>query len=262
MMLLRRFSRSCVSSSCAVFGAGDAGSVAAVASATLRREISVRRSAMICAYSAMWESMLVTFACTLSWMFLARLAYLRVLRDSSRQCLAGEMLAIMVVRQLPPKESLSRRVSLESRNGTYAPLPPTARSPRALMQFPSASKERLMLAPSIMRMPWFLVLAARSEPAKSIRLSLATRTGVEVSGVRSVRCTVTCRTAWERDEKALAAVGSCVRWRLPLRSSSMISLAEVTSQSLMPATHIPFTGSSRRSRYTDSGESKSRMFSL
>lgn len=53
---------------------------------------------------------------------------------------AGEMLAIMVVRQLPPSESLSSRVSLESRKGTYAPFPVLLRSTSALMQFPSASR--------------------------------------------------------------------------------------------------------------------------
>eukprot|EP00959_Pyramimonas_sp_CCMP1952_P024652 517465-Pyramimonas_sp.AAC.1 len=44
------------------------------------------------------------------------------------------------------------------------------------MQLPSASRERLMLAPSIMRCPTFLVLAARSDPARSISDSLPTRT--------------------------------------------------------------------------------------
>jgi hypothetical protein len=60
----------------------------------------------------------------------------------TRQERAGEMLAIMVVRQLPPSESLSRRVSLESRKGTYAPLPVLFRSTSALMQLPSASRLR------------------------------------------------------------------------------------------------------------------------
>ena len=70
---------------------------------------------------------------------------------SSSDVSVGVHVAIIVVRQLPPSESLSRRVSFESRNGTYAPR--FARSPSALMQFPRASSERLMLAPSIMRFP-------------------------------------------------------------------------------------------------------------
>ena len=45
-------------------------------------------------------------------------------------------------------------------------------SARALMQLPSASRERLMLAPSVWRIPTLSVLAARSLPARSIMLSL------------------------------------------------------------------------------------------
>lgn len=41
------------------------------------------------------------------------------------------------------------------------------------MQLPSASSDLLMLAPSTKRMPLLLVFDARSEPAKSIRLSFA-----------------------------------------------------------------------------------------
>ena len=42
---------------------------------------------------------------TIVLMCLARSAYLRVLQDSSKAELAGLMCAIMVVRQLPPRES-------------------------------------------------------------------------------------------------------------------------------------------------------------
>lgn len=50
-------------------------------------------------------------------MFLARLAYLRVPRVSSKLSAAGEMLAIMMVLVLPPSESCRIRVSFESRYG-------------------------------------------------------------------------------------------------------------------------------------------------
>lgn len=49
-------------------------------------------------------------------------------------------------------------------------------SARALMTFPRARSERLMLAPSRKRAPLALVALALSEPAKSIRLILATHT--------------------------------------------------------------------------------------
>ena len=45
----------------------------------------------------------------------------------------------------------------------------TSLSASALMQFPRASKDLLMLAPSLNRAPLLEVTIARSEPAKSIR---------------------------------------------------------------------------------------------
>lgn len=47
-------------------------------------------------------------------MFLALLAYLSVLSVSSKEDSAELMQAIITVRQLPPRESFSRRVSFES----------------------------------------------------------------------------------------------------------------------------------------------------
>ena len=47
---------------------------------------------------------------------------------------------------------------------------------RALIQLPRASKLRLICAPSTILFPLFCVLAARSDPAKSIRNSFPTRT--------------------------------------------------------------------------------------
>ena len=54
------------------------------------------------------------FTTGLFFMFLALLAYLIVLKDSSWFCSAGETQAIIVVLELPPSESCSIRVSLES----------------------------------------------------------------------------------------------------------------------------------------------------
>ena len=45
----------------------------------------------------------------------------------------------------------------------------TSLSARAFMQLPSASKDLLMLAPSLNRAPLFEVTMARSDPARSIR---------------------------------------------------------------------------------------------
>ena len=74
---------------------------------------------------------------TLFLMFLALLAYLSVLRVSMKSLSVGLMQAIMRVRLLPPRESWSSLVSLESLYGTW--LPRLALSPRALMTLPRAS---------------------------------------------------------------------------------------------------------------------------
>ena len=50
-----------------------------------------------------------------------------------------------------------------------SPIQFTSLSASALMQFPRASKDLLMLAPSLNRAPLFDVTIARSDPAKSIR---------------------------------------------------------------------------------------------
>lgn len=58
----------------------------------------------------------------------------------------------VTVRQFPPKESFSNRVNLESRKGTNAE--PEA---KALIQFPKANRDRLILAPSKSRIPLLCV---------------------------------------------------------------------------------------------------------
>lgn len=83
----------------------------------------------------------------------------------------------MIVRQLPPSESFSSRVSLLSRYGMCIFPPLVYFSKRAVMQFPKARRDLLMLAPSMtLRFLFFMEAEARSQPAKSIRLSLATIT--------------------------------------------------------------------------------------
>lgn len=97
----------------------------------------------------------IIFALTCVLMFLARLAYLSVLCVSSNVKISGDIHAIITVLQFPPSESLSIRVSLESRYGICTLLIPFCISHSALMQFASASSERLMLAPSMSRNPLF-----------------------------------------------------------------------------------------------------------
>lgn len=106
---------------------------------------------------------------------LALSAYFRELIVSSQHMQDGDTLTIITVQQFPPSESFKSRVNFESQYGTCRFAAPFLLDwQRALMQFPRASKDLLMLAPSINLFPRLLVAAARSEPARSIKLSLAT----------------------------------------------------------------------------------------
>mmetsp|Transcript_9894 Transcript_9894/g.40048 ORF Transcript_9894/g.40048 Transcript_9894/m.40048 type:complete len:298 (-) Transcript_9894:980-1873(-) len=107
--------------------------------------------------------------------FLALAAYLSVLRVSSRLASAGDMHAIMHVRELPPSESCSSRVSLESRYGTCRCRGPRScfrrswSSAMALITLPRASRPLLMLMDSLNLCPDAPVRLFRSEPARSTR---------------------------------------------------------------------------------------------
>lgn len=100
--------------------------------------------------------------------------------------------------------------------------------------------------------------------------------------------TVTCSTAWERDEVRLAAVGSCVRCMFPRASACrtwgrraapgkggfagsppcpmgarwLTSLALMAEISVMPATWTVPPASSRSCRQPSEGFSRSRIISL
>ena len=106
--------------------------------------------------------------------YLALSAYFKVFLVSSKALQAGLMLAIITVRQLPPRESFRSRVSLESLKGIWAvDLVRAYCSQRALIQLPRASRLLLILAPSTILIPLLFVFEALSDPAKSIRESLA-----------------------------------------------------------------------------------------
>ena len=101
-------------------------------------------------------------------------AYLRVLIVSSRLPLVGEMLAIMIVMQLPSRESLRILVNLESLKGMcfYWFKGLLQFSWSMLMQFPKERRDLLMLQPSNILLPVLRDLAPLSEPARSIMVSL------------------------------------------------------------------------------------------
>ncbi len=103
-----------------------------------------------------------------------------------------------MVRVLPPRESFRSLVSFESQYGTKVPF--LDLSERMLMQFPRASKDLLMFAPSTILWPVLCETAARSEPAKSIKLSLEFVTESKIPFLSFRASTPICKMAWDRDE--------------------------------------------------------------
>ena len=124
---------------------------------------------------------------------LALLAYFRVFTVSSYCELAGHIVVIITVLQFPPRESFNILVSFESLYGTKNPF--FDLSPSALMQLARESKERLILAPSMSRMPLFSVTDPRSDPAKSISDNFPHSTSTSVDFVLSFDKTIIWKTA-------------------------------------------------------------------
>jgi len=91
-------------------------------------------------------------------MFLALLAYLSVFTVYSYCELAGLIVAIITVLQLPPNESFSILVNFESLNGTKNPF--FVLSPNALIQLANANKLVFIFAPSLNLNPLFSVTDA------------------------------------------------------------------------------------------------------
>ena len=135
------------------------------------------------------------------------------------------------------------------------------------MQLASASNERLMLAPSRSLLPSFLVSEARSLPAKSTSDKRPVSTSILLplsppSPTRLNRRTLISITAWDREDTALASVGSVLRLALPSLNTSNTLSAFVTEIFLSPLTVAPRSGSSRRSSDGEFGTSRSYMSSL
>ena len=132
----------------------------------------------------------------------------------------------------------------------------------ALMQLPSDNKLLFMFAPSCSRAPVFFVFAARSEPARSIRESLAIWIWASIPCALSLCSTVIYRTACDLDDASFAAVYSLVLFLFPILRYCNISSVFVVMISLMPATQIPLSASSRSSSTSPDGLSKSLSYSL
>mmetsp|Transcript_3760 Transcript_3760/g.5820 ORF Transcript_3760/g.5820 Transcript_3760/m.5820 type:complete len:296 (-) Transcript_3760:248-1135(-) len=175
---------------------------------------------------------------TLFDMLFARDAYRNVWQFSSQAESRGPKHAIMTVMLFPPRASLSRRVSDESRYGTsrFMALSPCRASDRsfcgicadilancacfrlmtlrALITFRSTKSERLMPMLCFSSFPVAPVSRMRSEPARSTRCSLDT---TSISGFvfgADVRYTV--KMECERDDLVFIAWEATARFETPV----------------------------------------------
>lgn len=129
------------------------------------------------------------------------------------------------------------------------------------MQLPKASRDLLMLAPSSNLSPLFLVTEARSEPARSMTLRVATVQSSTRPAVLGFRRMLTLMTACEREETALASVPWTVRWEFPDEIKVITSDAHVGVNVERPGTETDELAS-RRFKTDAFGLSKSRIVSL
>mmetsp|Transcript_33958 Transcript_33958/g.46579 ORF Transcript_33958/g.46579 Transcript_33958/m.46579 type:complete len:213 (-) Transcript_33958:264-902(-) len=192
---------------------------------------------------------------------------------------AGDTQQIIRVFELPPSESCSMRVSLESRYGTNT-LPRFWSSPSALITLPSASRPLLISIPSFIVLPCAPVRFARSLPAKSTKWNLLLRTsacplrleeelgsiddcltdasssppsscrdcdiGAVCTGSEWMVCSmVMVKMAWDLDEALFILVAAVVRFLVPSARHFIICSYEVTSSSRAPETNTSPAGVSR-----------------
>eukprot|EP00760_Papus_ankaliazontas_P032813 PhM_4_TR5975/c3_g1_i1/m.58584 len=212
--------------------------------ATSSSAVSVAATAAAC--SASWPLSVLGLTSTSVWLlssrftagwlrtFIACAVYCSVRSVSSALLDVGATHPMKTVRQFPPRESCSRRVSLDSRYGTWCAsccwwwcwVCASARS-----TFCSARSPALMPMLSLKRSPVLCVRLLRSDPARSTKWNFE-----EVH----VRAHVTCRvnSEWLRLLASFMSVTATTRDVLPTSSSSMAWPFEATTTSPSPATTI------------------------
>ena len=159
----------------------------------------------------------------------------------------------MAVILLPPSESFNSHVKTESLYGTMDMFLffflPIDRSAKAAMTRPRVDKERLISAPSLSRAPVAPVEVARSEPARSTRLILATfSVSIRVSTSCLFWVTVRVKTAWERLDVSFMLVAATVRALFPSSIKCSISWKDLTASFARSSTYGPVDGCSRTLR--------------
>ena len=136
---------------------------------------SALRSCMIsCWYCcSSVDSSATSFCDTRFTTFFARNANLRLPRVSEMLVLDGDMVTMTAVLALPPRDMDSKRVSFDSRYGTWESVPAASLE----ITVPSVTSDLLMYVPSFKCTPLTPDLPTRSLPARSTRFSTDTRTG-------------------------------------------------------------------------------------
>jgi hypothetical protein len=197
-------------------------------------------------------------------MLFARSAYSSVDSVSSMFTRAGLTVAMMLVFVRPPSESWSSRVSLLSRYGTCA-----APSTSPLITRPSVSRLWLIMPASRARLSAAPERPMFSEPARSTRFILPTRSRSSPAGDASFVCTVSVKTECERELWSFIFVAAICRRCEPRESAPSASPMLRTPTSSSPWMNTPFLAESskilssvRGVSFVASGASRSRRSSL
>uniref|UniRef100_A0A3B4C4D6 Uncharacterized protein n=1 Tax=Pygocentrus nattereri TaxID=42514 RepID=A0A3B4C4D6_PYGNA len=117
------------------------------------------------------------------------------------------------------------------------------------MTLPRAESDRLILAASFRRSPLTPVLACRSLPARSTRLSLPTRMWLRPSGPGCPHSTVMVKMACERELCSFMLVKPTERARFPAFITCSISFTFLVTKDERSRTYMPDSGLSFSSSF-------------
>jgi hypothetical protein len=204
------------------------------------------------------ESSLITALFLIS---LALYANFKVERVSPKLRFDGEMLAMITVLLLPPRESLRIKVSLLSRYGTCLFLPSDT-STKELITFPRAERDLLIIPASFSLSPWVPASFYLSEPAKSMMWNLDCFTFHTPVADLDLLSMIVVRTEWDLELCLFMDVAPTCLLRAPLSMRAIISSWLSTTSSQRLSTYTPLLISSLTCKLTCEGSSKSMIYSL
>eukprot|EP00760_Papus_ankaliazontas_P022080 PhM_4_TR18795/c0_g1_i2/m.77488 len=204
-------------------------------------------SRMISSFMLLMSALLFSsLTLALHTMAFALMAYLRVLMVSSVLTGCGEMAVIMMVFELPPRESDSTHVRTDSRNGGILFFWLFAfsleLSMSTSMTLRNVDSDKLMFLASVRVSPVAPDDFTFSEPARSTRLIVEILT---IPDRPSFCVTWIWKMAWERLLWAFIFVSAMARSFTPRSMKSFVCAAVVTGLRIKPSTMTPFCGCRR-----------------